>query len=86
MKSGTVIFEKVKIRFCLWELLHTIEFSYNEGSKRFIYFFKNMTLLNNVEQVSRHMVGIKNDYFDKDRLDDIVGEIIIEHDDDNNRI
>ena len=25
------------------------------------------------------MVEIKNDYFDKDRLEDMVGEIIIEH-------
>ena len=26
----------------------------------------------------RHMVDIKNDYFDKDRLEDMVDEIIIE--------
>ena len=41
MKSGTVVIEKVKtdgifnvIRFCLWELLHTIELSYNKGSEQ----------------------------------------------------
>ena len=29
------------------------------------------------------MVNIKNDYFDKDRLEDMVGEIIIEHHEDD---
>ena len=44
MKSGTFVFEKGKadgiingVQFCLWELLHIIEFSYNKGSKWFIY-------------------------------------------------
>ena len=36
------------VRFCLWELLHIIDFSYNKGNKRFII---NVTLLNNVEKV-----------------------------------
>ena len=40
-----------------------------------------MTLLNNVENVCRHMVDIKNDHFDKDRLEDVVDEIIIEDED-----
>ena len=30
----------------------------------------------------RHIVDIKNDYFDKVILEDMVGEIIIEHDED----
>ena len=29
----------------------------------------------------RHIVDIKNDYFDKDRLEDMVDEIIIEDED-----
>ena len=39
MKGGTVVFEKVKtmeylMEFCcLWEIVRTIEFSYNKGSK-----------------------------------------------------
>ena len=40
----------------------------------------NVTLLNNVEEDYRHMVNIKNYCFDKDGLEDMVGEIIIEHD------
>ena len=57
MENGTIVFEKVKtdgifngIWFCLWELLHIIEFSYNKGSNRFIH-INNMTLLNNVEEI-----------------------------------
>ena len=37
-----------------------------------------MTLLNNVKEFCRHVVDIKNDYLDKDRPEDMVGEIVIE--------
>ena len=30
-------------------------------------------------------MDIKNDYFDRDGLEDMVGEIIIEHDEDDDR-
>ena len=34
----------------------------------------------------KHMVVIKNDYFDKDRLEDMVDEIIIEDEDANRHL
>ena len=43
--------------------------------------YMNIALLNNVEKFCMHMVDIKNDYSDKDRLEDMVDEIIIEDED-----
>ena len=41
----------------------------------------NMALLNNVK-MCRLMVDVKNDYFDNDGLENVVGEVIIEHNED----
>ena len=42
-----------------------------------------MTSLNNLKEVYQAHGEHSNDDFDKDRLEDMVGEVIIEHDGDN---
>ena len=66
IKDGTVVFEKGKtdeifngVRFCLWRLLHTMSSPTTKAVND--SHMNNMILLNNVEEVCRHMVDIKSD-------------------------